>query len=147
MNLELKRIASGTDDTLGALYINGKFECFTLEDEKRTIKVKGETRIPAGNYQIKFREILSGKTKRYRKRYTWFTWHLHLQNVPGFKYVYIHIGNYEKDTDGCLLVGEQLLSNLSGRGAVLKSGPAFKRLYAKISEVLTRGEPVFINVN
>ena len=53
MKLEVIRFSSQSESTLGMLFdvTNGKkFLCFTLEDEARETKVKGETRIPAGIY-------------------------------------------------------------------------------------------------
>ena len=59
MNLEVLRISSQKDSTSGILFdvVNGKrnFLCYTLEDEQRDVKVWGETRIPAGTYEIKLR--------------------------------------------------------------------------------------------
>jgi len=53
--LSLQRFHDSGQSTLGLLSVNDQFLCFTLEDEGREIKVKGETRIPAGRYQIKLR--------------------------------------------------------------------------------------------
>src|SRR5688572_32863405 len=36
--------------TIGSLYINGDFFCYTLEDKTRPIKIYGETAIPKGMY-------------------------------------------------------------------------------------------------
>lgn len=147
MEIQMYRFSTGENNTLGIMLLDGQFECFTLEDEKRTVKVAGQTRIDAGRYEIRFREILSGKTKSYRRRYDWFTWHLHLQDVPNFKYVYIHVGNYERDTEGCILVGNQSVTNRPGnRGAILASRIAFKILYLVVSKKLKAGEPVFIEI-
>lgn len=79
--------------------------CFTLEDGFRAKKVKGETRIPPGTYDVRFRR--EGPTHaRYLKRYPdWHDGMLHLQNVPQFRYVLLHVGNEKRDTRGCLLVG------------------------------------------
>mgnify|MGYP001608463751 FL=1 len=52
MKLTLQRINAGKESTIGVLYINGAFAAFTIEDEYRTVKVKGETRIPSGIYKI-----------------------------------------------------------------------------------------------
>ena len=35
MKLELKRFSAGNDSTLGLMFVDGEFECFTLEDEYR----------------------------------------------------------------------------------------------------------------
>ena len=37
MELELRRLDSSTESTLGALYIDGEFQCFTLEDRVRQL--------------------------------------------------------------------------------------------------------------
>ena len=135
MKLELKRFSSQSDTTLGILFVDGEFECFTLEDEYRADKVKGETRIPAGTYKVEKREVLSGLTEKYRKKYPWFDFHFMLQDVPNFQYVYIHIGNDDDHTDGCLLVSDAVKSNrFDENNNLSSSGPAFKRLYQKMSE-------------
>ena len=60
--LELYRYSSQKDSTLGLLFITDyetnkkEFLCFTLEDEKRDVKVYGETRIPKGEYEVVLRE-------------------------------------------------------------------------------------------
>ena len=135
MKLELKRFSSQSDTTLGILFVDGEFECFTLEDEYRADKIKGETRIPAGTYKVEKREVLSGLTKKYRSKYPWFDFHFMLQDVPDFQYVYIHIGNDDDHTDGCLLVSDAVKSNrFDENNNLSSSGPAFKRLYQKMSE-------------
>jgi len=135
MKLELKRFSSQSDTTLGLLFVDGEFECFTLEDEYRSEKIKGETRIPAGTYKVEKREVLSGLTKKYRSKYPWFDFHFMLQDVPNFQYVYIHIGNDDDHTDGCLLVSDAVKSNrFDENNNLSSSGPAFKRLYQKMSE-------------
>ena len=59
MKLKVLRFSSQEDSTSGILMedtdIGLKFMCYTLEDEHRALKVRGETRIPAGIYNIKFR--------------------------------------------------------------------------------------------
>ena len=45
MKLDVVRTQFGKDATNGMLFINGKFECFTLEDEVRDVKVYGEGNI------------------------------------------------------------------------------------------------------
>ena len=98
MKLELKRFSAQSDTTLGLMFLDGEFECFTLEDEYRAEKIKGETRIPEGTYKVAKREVLSGLTKKYREKYPWFDFHFMLHDVPGFQYVYIHIGNDDDHT-------------------------------------------------
>lgn len=143
MKLKLQRIKSTEEATLGVLTLDNEFHSFTCEDEKREVKVKGETRIPSGTYKIKHREVLSGKTKRYREKYDWFTWHLELQDVPNFEYVYMHIGNDETHTDGCIIMAETADSKAMTIG---RSTPAFKDLYLKVSHALAYNQDVEITV-
>ena len=143
MKLKLIRTKQIKDATFGILFVDNKFECFTLEDGERAQKISGETRIPEGIYKIEFRRALSPKTKKYRQKYPYFTWHLHLQDVPEFKYIYIHVGNTSLHTDGCILVGEDLDTM---RMQVLNSEKAFNKIYNKVSAALTRGERVWIEI-
>jgi len=141
MDLTLFRYKKSDDFTLGVMHVDGKYQCYTLEDEIREEKVSGETCIPDGCYEVKFREVLSGLTKRYRRRFDWFKWHLELQGVPNFKYVYIHVGNTDDDTDGCILVG-----SLPGHESISYSVKAYKKLYTKLTKTFAAGEKVFVNV-
>lgn len=115
-------------ETIGELYIDGKFYCYTLEDTKRGIKVKGKTRIPAGTYILK---------KRYSPRFSPVYKHdmLWVTNVPGYEFILIHPGNTNTDTEGCLLVGENI-----GKNAILNSKAAYKKIYPVISAAIDKGE-------
>ena len=41
----------GKDATNGMLFIDGMFECYTLEDQYQAVKVMHETCIPEGTYE------------------------------------------------------------------------------------------------
>ena len=56
MKLTVVRTQFGTDATNGLLFIDGMFECYTLEDQYQAVKVMHETCIPEGTYDIKFRK-------------------------------------------------------------------------------------------
>ena len=149
MKLEVSRFSCDGDSTLGILSDvsqpgKRKFLCFTLEDEFRTVKKYGETRIPEGTYEIKFRTE-GGFHERYSKKFPAFhKGMLHLQDVPNFKYVLIHIGNDDDDTAGCLLVGDQAVANTRDEGKVLKSTQAYKSIYNYVATTLLAGDRVFI---
>lgn len=147
MDLRALRTMSGKESTLGCFYIDSKPECFTLEDEYRDKKVKGQTRIPKGRYEVKFREVVSPLTKKYRDKFTWFTYHLEIIGVPNYNYVYIHIGNKDDHTDACLLLGDTLTNNQYEDGFLGKSTQAFERVYKKVSSVLRKGQRVFIDID
>lgn len=145
MKIDVKRYSSSDESTLGLLFIDGKFECYTLEDEYRTVKVFGETRIPAGEYEIKLRTE-GGHHERYLKKFPSFhKGMLHVENVPNFKYILIHIGNDDSDTAGCLLVGDIANNNLVTSGKISSSTFAYKRMYKKIYNAISNGESVTIN--
>lgn len=141
MRLTLHRWPSLKESTLGGMLVDGSLFCFTLEDEQRSVKVTGETRIPAGTYQIKLRAE-GGMHAKYAAKYPEHRGMLWLQDVPGFEWVYIHIGNDDDDTEGCLLVGDG--AHVSGK--LSESVPAYQRLYRKVLASMDAGETVTIEV-
>lgn len=107
MKIEVKRVAKKSTYTIGRMYIEGKYFCDTLEDKDRlltqntplstimSVKMPGSTAIPTGTYKVIVN--MSPKFKRNLPR---------LLNVPGFEGILIHRGNTDKDSAGCILVGE-----------------------------------------
>lgn len=147
MDLLLLRFSDAHSSTAGLLFADKVFEAYGLEDEYRTVKVPGETRIPDGRYEIKYRKVISPLTQKYRARFPlFFSWHLEICDVPGFTCVYMHVGNRETETDGCLLVGDTLNNNQIDEAFLGNSGPAFERVYRKLAKVLDAGGRVFIDV-
>ncbi len=141
MKLVVLRISSQEDSTSGILFektdLGLSFLCYTLEDERRALKVKGETRIPAGEYEIKFRKE-GGFNERYKKKFAGIhKGMLEIKDVPYFDYILIHIGNTDEDTAGCLLLGDiQENNNIIKSGFVGKSTNAYKRIYPRIAQEL-----------
>ena len=122
MELTLVRKFNGADCTLGELFVDGRFECFTLEDVVRPgdvaqVKVAGRTAIPPGTYRIEL--TMSPRFKRVLPL---------LHDVPRFEGVRIHAGNTAEDTEGCILVGRE-----RGTNAVHGSRAALEPLLAKLS--------------
>ena len=149
MKLKVFRFSSEVDSTSGLLFeetdLGNRFLCYTLEDERRALKVRGETRVPAGVYSIKLRKE-GGFHARYTKKYGGFhIGMLHITNVPGFEYILIHTGNTDEHTAGCLLVGDTQENNtIIKDGFVGKSGNAYKRIYPRIAKAIERNEEVTI---
>lgn len=138
--------------SIGKLYVNGKYICDTLEDTDRELyqgmsedwimenKVYGETAIPFGRYRI----TLNVKSPKYskRKQYDKCKGYLpRLLNVPCWEGCLIHIGNYPKDTEGCILVGYNEV-----KGAVVNSTTAFWKLYDILKTANDRGEEIWLTI-
>jgi len=129
MNLKLVRKTFTDETTIGVLSVDGKTECFTLEDKVRAVKIHGKTAIPGGIY-----EVTITFSDRFKKPLPL------LLNVPNFAGIRIHSGNTAADTEGCILVGETRGANIVGN-----SRKAFAALFAKLEAALTK-EKIFIEV-
>lgn len=126
MKIKLVRIAFKDTYTIGKLYVDGVYFCDTIEDKDRGLddsmtvreildkKVKGETAIPTGHYNIEI--TYSPKYKRMMPL---------LIGVKGYSGIRIHSGNTSKDTEGCLLVGKNTV-----KGMVTDSRNTYQRLFA-----------------
>ena len=149
MKLKVLRYNSEADSTNGLLFevndLGNQFLCYTLEDEHRVLKVKGETRIPAGIYNIKLRKE-GGFHERYTKKYPDIhIGMLHIIDVPGFEFILIHTGNTDEHTSGCLILGDSQENNtIIKDGFVGKSVNAYRRIYPKIAKAIDNGEEVTI---
>jgi hypothetical protein len=152
MHIDLKRFQDDGDTTLGALFVNGVFNCFIVEDQQQTKKVWGEMRIPEGTYDISLRKS-GGFHNRYSVKFAdMHKGMLCIHNAPEwkiiqgditFQYVLIHIGNTDEDTAGCLLPNEAVNSRtMKGSG----STNAYKKLYPIITEELLLGRKVKITI-
>jgi hypothetical protein len=152
MDITIKRIFKGDKYTIGKLYVNGIYECDTLEDTDRGLtedsplseiqskKVYGETAIPTGTYKIdmntvspKFKDrswakFCGGKLPR-------------LIDVPGYSGVLIHVGNKPADTLGCILVGDNKI-----KGQVINSTSTFQELYSLMLKAKVAGEEITVTI-
>ena len=145
MKLTVVRTQFGTDATNGLLFIDGIFECYTLEDQYQAVKVMHETCIPEGTYDLNFRKT-GGFHAKYSERYKNAHYGmLHVQDVPNFTYILIHTGNTDEHTSGCLIVGEtQQDLDISDDGFIGHSGKAYSKLYDKVAKQLLQGNKVSI---
>ena len=116
MQITVKRLHKTDTSTIGELLIDGLFQCYTLEDTERPVKIKGETAIPKGTYKVIINE--SNRFKRLLPL---------LIDVPNFEGVRIHSGNSNHDTEGCILVGQSRNKNYIGQ-----SRKAFDKLFKKM---------------
>jgi hypothetical protein len=146
MIVKLIRFSSQENSTLGLLYIDGGFQCFTIEDEFRTEKVMHETRIPEGIYELGIRDE-GGFHERYKSKFKGIhKGMIQVMDVPNFEYILLHIGNWEDQTSGCLLLGNSAKQNVTGSGMVIESKIAYLRVYPLIMRQLQKGKKVYLNI-
>ena len=156
MELTLKRIFKGPKYTIGHLFINGVYECDTLEPPymgtKQTDSIefikstkKGNTAIPSGVYNINM-DIISPKFKD-RSWAKPFGGKLPtIEDVPAFDRVLIHVGNKASqyglsDTQACILVGENKI-----KGQVVNSTATFQELYSVMLKAKLLGEKLSLTI-
>ena len=151
MELILKRIAKRKTYTIGRLYIREQvmdeylpgtaddYFCDTLEPtwrdyEHGAYKVKGRSAIPEGRYAV----VISWSPK-------FKQWLPILLGGPDFNRkwqgIRIHAGNTAKDTEGCILVGQN-----REVGKVLDSRKWLYELKQRIVEAKDRDEAVWITI-
>jgi hypothetical protein len=132
MKWTVLRRFKGPDYTIGSFYIDGNYFCDTLEDVCRirggdcSLKIYGQTAIPEGRYLVEW---------------MWWdkhnNWYPHLLNVPCFTGILIHSGVTAKDTEGCILLGENKIKGQVINGLVYMGQlRAYKDLKNIIIEVI-----------
>jgi hypothetical protein len=127
MQITLLRKEKSSLSTVGELFVDGKFECYTLEDVVRDLskphgKVPGQTAIPAGTYKVAL--TMSNRFKKVLPL---------LLDVPHFEGIRIHSGNTAADTEGCILVGTSKLGRLDRPADMIgNSRVAFDALFNKM---------------
>ena len=130
MKIKLIRDLKNTLYTLGKVYIDDVFFCFTVEDVDRDSnqdgdlddlgenKIHGQTAIPKGTYKM----VLS-MSNRFKKLMP------EVLNVKGFSGIRWHSGNTALDTEGCIIVGTVRTPNGVGL-----SRQCFTKLMVKLKD-------------
>ena len=142
MELKLIRKYRNSNYCIDKLYIDNVYFSDALEDpdrgltdtmsleEIKKIKIKGNTCIPYGTYNITITY-----SPRFKKNLPL------LNNVKGFDGIRIHSGNTPQDTEGCLLPGFNKV-----KGQVIDSRVTTDKLIAQIQQALNKGEKVTITI-
>ena len=129
MDLTLQRKKITDRFCMGNLYIGEKFECYTIEDPPREMKIPGITGIQAGEYRI-----IIDFSERFKRLMPL------LLDVPDFEGIRIHAGNVAADVAGCIIVGME-----KGEDFITKSRIAFNRLFRKLDTANER-EKIWITI-
>lgn len=135
MKLTIVRRILTPMSTIGDLYIDNVWRCYTLEDCDRFLeqggeKVRGQTAIPRGTYKVEV-----SYSPRFGRRLPI------LLDVPGYAGIRIHCGNNADDTEGCILVGAIQQPNFVGN-----SKTAFAMVFPVIDAAFQRGEDIELEV-
>lgn len=137
----LTRVSKSDISTVGLLFRNKDFMCFSLEDRDRilnskmlekdikAIKVPKATAIPTGHY-----EVIINYSNRFKHNLPY------IKEVKGFTGIRIHKGNRHKDTEGCILLGLT-----ASREFVNESTLAFLKFYDQLEIDLKKGK-VFLTI-
>ena len=131
MRIQLFRILYNEDSTRGALFIDGKFFGYTLEDVVRPagVKVPGKTAIQAGKYGV-----VVNVSNRFGREMTL------LIGVPNFEGVRVHGGNTAEDSEGCILLAKNAIA------ANKIQGTLEKKFTAAVKAAILRGETATIEI-
>ena len=121
INVKIKRNSHLPQATLGELAVDGVCHepIYTLENPKRA--TDKDSRIPAGTYLCR---PFNGH--KYKDVYE-------VTNVPNRSSILFHWGNTEKDTLGCILLGNKL-GKIGNEPAVLESKKCFERFRSLIGK-------------
>ena len=142
MELKLVRTKLTTKSTIGKLYIDDIFYCYTLEDTDRGMlqsmsiedinkkKVYGVTAIPRGTY-----EVIVNMSSRFKVLMPL------LLNVKGYEGVRIHKGNIPENTLGCILVGMK-----EGIDCITESKLAYDFLLTKINKAIANKQEITLTI-
>jgi hypothetical protein len=139
MKLTLHRFNCGQRATLGELFVDKEFTCFTIEDQDRQLETGGEkipreTCIPRGSYPV-----VVTWSNRFKRELPL------VKDVPGFDGIRIHPGNTHDDTEGCILVGSSWFNTADGP-AVNNSRATFGTLFERLEAAYARGEAISLEV-
>jgi len=151
MKIKVKREFFSDTETLGSMFINDKFFCYTLEDFDKKLKqsqdlsfiqankVAKKTAIPSGDYRVIL--SISNRFKRLMPE---------VLNVKGFAGIRIHGGNTHENTEGCILVAKNRYVNKpSGFGKIVNwiQGTMEVNLIKEMQKALHKNEIIELHID
>ena len=101
-DLELRRVDKRPDGIMSELYCRGKVIANTMEHS-----YDGQPKLSDGVYTC-----VRG-THRLHNGIPFVTFEV--TGVPGHSGILFHVGNWNKDSDGCILVGDAVVDSSQGR--------------------------------
>jgi hypothetical protein len=141
MEIKVKRKEFTEESTISEVFVDGKFECYCIEDKDRGLldsmsetevkskKIYAKTAIPKGRYNVVI--SFSNRFKKYLPE---------ILNVKGYLGIRIHPGNTAADSEGCLLPGTTKAKDFVGNSRI-----AFDALFKKMKAV-EKKEKIYITI-
>lgn len=123
VKLTLQRQLISQNTTIGRLFIDDHFYCDTLEPTNRMVK--------SGTYEVKV--TYSPRFKRDLPI---------LCNVPGRDGIRIHSGNVFRDSQGCILVGDQVGEEFK----LMASRATCDALVEELESLIRNGHDIWITI-
>jgi hypothetical protein len=118
MYLKIVRLERSNDGVRGILFINNRMFATTLEREWRSNE-KNISCIPEGNYKgRKYSSQRHGKT-------------LKISDVINRTGIIFHVGNTAKDSEGCILLGDNFAKSSVGIESSTSAVQRFKDVITK----------------
>lgn len=131
MNITITRDEYRADGIFGFMTSDAGFTCYTLEHAYDSGRGDGSfvPKVDAGTYICK-------RHAPNRLPYDTFE----LQDVPPFQGqpvtgVLIHRGNYDKDSEGCILIGASIFTASDGSQMITSSAPTFNKFMSLQSNI------------
>lgn len=111
MDMVLRRLNFRQDGILGELVSDDQtFECATLEHAYTNDNGNWEPKLPIGLY-------LCRRGKHTLEHHAYPFEAFEIMNVPNHTNILFHVGNFNNDSQGCVLLGEKM--NQSERGSLM----------------------------
>lgn len=151
MKIIIDRVYKYPKYTVGEVYVNGNFYCYSMEDTDRGLhvdmpmrylrerKVYGETAIPCGTYEVII--DYSPKFKRYMPHVMYRNEEDKLVEVPSFSGIRLHPLNTAEDSLGCIGFGDW-----QGSNRIVNSKAYTAMLTDKIQKARNKKEKVILEI-
>lgn len=169
--ITVERYVSAPDWTISRFKFDGVVAGYGVEDEKREVKVHGETCIPVGTYKLGFHDsphfsheyyrdaqgnLIAEKdrtTAELKQQYATAHEMIQVLDIPNFSDVLWHWGNTDEDTEGCYIVGSSVgpvVGRKSGKsktgvtGSRVKYTAIYPKIWRSITEAKKNGTAVTV---
>lgn len=150
MEILIERAYKKATYTVGRFFIDGERICETIEKKDRGLtqdmkeedirrrKVYGQTAIPTGRYVVGFTYSPKFSQCSYAKGGGKIPL---VYGVKGFNSIRFHAGTTARDSEGCVILGEN-----KAVGMVLNSAKTCEKVFARMYEAFLRNEPIFLTI-